>query len=89
MYVLLGRVVGIDEFFQTNTKFCDLDLDFTLQWTHTEIDFSLFFFFCNHYFLLTVNISSFKVTYIFSALVFSVYVAALQSGHTAFSGFLF
>ena len=35
-----------------------------------------------------MNISSFKVTYIFSALVFSVYVAALQSGHTAFSGFL-
>ena len=34
-------------------------------------------------------ITSFKVTYIFSTLVFSVYVAALQSGHTAFSGFLF
>ena len=38
---------------------------------------------------LTMNISSFKVTYSFLALVFSVYVAALQSGRTAFSGFLF
>ena len=35
-----------------------------------------------------MNISSFKVTYIFSALFFSVYVAALQSGHTAFSLYL-
>ena len=31
MYALLGRFVGIDEFFPTNTKFCDLDLDLALQ----------------------------------------------------------
>ena len=40
--VKLGEFVNIDEFFQTSTKFCDLDLDFTLQWTYTDIDFSLF-----------------------------------------------
>ena len=50
MYALHGRFIGIDEFFPTNKKFCDLDLDFALQWTHTDIDFSLFFF-CNQYFL--------------------------------------
>ena len=27
-----------------NTKFCDLDIDFALQWTHTDIDFNLFSF---------------------------------------------
>ena len=31
MYVLLGKFVGIDEFFQTHTKLCDLDLHFALQ----------------------------------------------------------
>ena len=31
MYALLGRLEGIDEFFQTHTKFYDLDLDFALQ----------------------------------------------------------
>ena len=142
MYALLGRFVGIDDFFSINTKFCDLDLDFALQWTHTDIDFSLFSFtplitcmpylvglkalmsssqptqnfvtltltscFSEHTLILTlacfffllqpefltlimliVNISSFKVTYMFLALVFSVYVATLQSGHIAFNGFLF
>ena len=90
IYAWLCRFAGIDEFFPTNTKFYDLDLDFALQWTHTEIDFSLFFFLLKPVFLtLTVNISSFKVTYIFSALIFLVNFAALQSGHTAFSGFLF
>ena len=91
MPYLVGLYVGIDEFFPTNTKF--FDLDFVLQSTHTDIDFSLFFFLLQPVFLtLTVNITmitSFKVAYIFSALVFSVYVAALQSSHTAFSGFLF
>ena len=82
MYVLLGRFVGIDKFFPINTKFCDLDLDFAL-------DLSLFFFLLQPVlFTLTVNIFSFKVTYNLSALVFSVYVAASQSGHTAFSSFL-
>ena len=33
MYVLLSKFVGIDEFFQTHTKFCDLDLHIALQWT--------------------------------------------------------
>ena len=51
MYALLGSFVGIDEFFLTNTKFFDLELDFALQLTHTDIDLSLFFFFCNQYFL--------------------------------------
>ena len=37
MCALLCRFVGIDEFLPTNTKFRDLDLDFTLQWTHTLI----------------------------------------------------
>ena len=73
MYALLGRFIGIVEFFPTNKTFCDLDLDFALQWTHTDIDFSLFFFLLQPVFLtLIVNISSFKVTFIFSALVFSV-----------------
>ena len=40
MYALLGRFVGIDEFFPTNIKLCDLDLDFALH----DIDFSLFSF---------------------------------------------
>ena len=40
--VKLGVFVNIDEFFQTSKKFCDLDIDFTLQWTYTDIDFSLF-----------------------------------------------
>ena len=45
-----------------------------LQWTHTEIDFSLFCFLLQPVFLiLTVNFSSFNVTFTFSALVFSVY----------------
>ena len=87
MYALLGRFVGIGEFLPTNTKF--IDLDFVLHWTRTDIDFSLFFLLQPVFLTLTVNISSFKVTYRFSALVFSVYVAALQSGHTAFSGFLY
>ena len=30
--------------FRPKTKFIDLDLDFSLQWTHTDIDFSLFTF---------------------------------------------
>ena len=38
--VKLGEFVNIDEFFQTSTKFCDLD--FALQWIYTDIDFSLF-----------------------------------------------
>ena len=46
MYALLGRFLGIDKFFLTNSKFCDLDLDFGLQLTHTGINF-----FCNQYFL--------------------------------------
>ena len=29
--VKLGEFVNIDEFFQTSTKFCDLDLDFAFQ----------------------------------------------------------
>ena len=34
MYCLvIYKFVGIDEFFQTHTKFCDLDLHFALQWT--------------------------------------------------------
>ena len=32
-YALLDWFVGIDEFFQTHTKFCVLDLNFALQWT--------------------------------------------------------
>ena len=65
---------GIDKFFPTNTKFCDLKIDFALQWTLTDIDFSLFCFLLQPVFLtLTVNFSSFNVTYTFSALVFSVY----------------
>ena len=52
MYALRGRFVGIDKFFPTNTKFCDLKLDSALQWTHTDIDFIAYFvFFCNQYFL--------------------------------------
>ena len=42
--VKLGEFVNFDEFFSTNTKFCDLDLNFALQWTHTDIDFILFSF---------------------------------------------
>ena len=38
--VKLGEILNIDEFFQTSLKFCDLDLDFALQWTYTDIDFS-------------------------------------------------
>ena len=45
MYALLGRFEGIDEFFPTNKKICDLDRDFVLQWTHTDIDFSSYIFF--------------------------------------------
>ena len=44
MYALLGRFVGIDGLFPAITKFCDLDLDFALQWAHTDIDFNLFSF---------------------------------------------
>ena len=74
MYALRGRFVGIDKFFPTNTKFCDLKLDSALQWTHTDIDFSLFCFLLQPVFLtLSVNFSSFNVTYTFLALVFSVY----------------
>ena len=52
MNALPGRLVGIDDFFPTSTKFCDLDLDFMLQWKHADIHFSLFsFFFFNQYFL--------------------------------------
>ena len=40
--VKLGELVNIDEFFQTSKKFFDLDIDFALQWTYTDIDFSLF-----------------------------------------------
>ena len=36
--VKLGEFLSIDEFFQTSTKFCDLDLDFAC----TDIDFSWF-----------------------------------------------
>ena len=41
--VKLGEGVKIDEFFLIFTKYGDLDLDFTLQWTltSTDIDFSL------------------------------------------------
>ena len=42
--VKLGEFVNINKFFSTNTKFCDLDFDFALQWTHTDIDISLFSF---------------------------------------------
>ena len=81
MYALLGRFVGIDKFFLTNTKFCERE--------HTLILTLAFFCLLQPVFLtLTVKISSFKVPFIFSALVFSVYVTALQSGHTAYSDFL-
>ena len=74
MYALRGRFLGIDKFFPANTKFSDLNLDSALQWTHNDIDFSLFCFLLQPVFLtLTVNFSSFNLPYIFSALVFSVY----------------
>ena len=94
MYALLGRFVGIDEFFPTKTKFYDLDLDFALQWTHTNSDFKLLCFFFNAT-SISYNNSEYYHDYQlqghihFFNFIFSVHVVALQSGLTAFSGFLF
>ena len=69
MCAILGRFVGMNEFLPTNTKFCDLDLDFALQWTRTHIDFSSSISYTNsEHFQLQCHI------HIFSFSLFSIWL---------------